>query len=191
MPGASAAPAPQSAERPARTTPRWLDLIGRVEVLIGTLALLVLFVMVLVQSAQRYTPWTGMPFTGELARFCMVWLTFSVLGVLLTRDEHITLRLVDLVPHRLVLTGIHVFALLTVAAVGVGGFVEGYNLMDTMSRLKSPSMQMPMSWLYAIPMIGFASLALRALAGIFFVIKHGPDTGHLVDPTTGSEVQFE
>lgn len=191
MPAAPAAPPDEADERTGHTTPRWLELIGRVEVLVGGLALVVLFAMVLIQSAQRYTPWAGMPFTGELARFCMVWLTFSVLGVLLTRDEHITLRLVDMVPHRLVLTGIHVFALLIVAAVGVGGFVEGYNLMDTMSRIKSPSMQMPMSWLYAIPMIGFASLALRSLAGIFFVIKHGPDTGHLVDPTTGSEVQFE
>lgn len=190
MPGVAAAP-DEAEVHVGHHAPRWLEWVGRVEILVGCIALAVLFVMVLIQSAQRYTPWSGLPFTGELARFCMVWLTFSVLGVLLTRDEHITLRLIDMLPHRVVLTGIHIFAMLVVAAVGVGGFVEGYNLMETMSRLKSPSMQMPMSWLYAIPMIGFASLAFRSLAGIFFVLRHGPNTGHLVEPTTGSEVRFE
>lgn len=188
---ADAAGEPAEPEALGHPTPRWLEWLGRVEILIGSLALITLFVMVLIQAAQRYTPWAGLPFTGELARFCLVWLSFSVLGVLLTRDEHITMRLIDMVPHRLVLTGIHVFALVVVAAVGIGGFVEGLNLMDTMSRLRSPAMQMPMSWLYAIPMAGFASLTVRAFVGMWLVVRYGPNTGHVVEPVTGQEVRFE
>lgn len=188
---ADAAAEPMEQEALGHPTPRWLEWAGRVEIFIGSLALVTLFVMVLVQAAQRYTSWTGLPFTGELARFCLVWLSFSVIGVLLTRDEHITLRLIDMVPHKLVLTGIHIFALVVIAAVAIGGFVEGVNLMDTMSRINSPSMQMPMSWLYAIPMAGFASLAVRSLIGIWLVIRYGPNTGHVVEPVTGQEVRFE
>lgn len=186
-----AAAGPGEQEAPGHPTPRWLAWLGQIEILIGSLALVTLFVMVLIQAAQRYTPWTGLPFTGELARFCLVWLSFSVMGVLLTRDEHIILRLIDMVPHRLVLTGVHIFALVVIGVVGVGGFLEGLNLMDTMSRLSSPAMQMPMSWLYAIPMAGFASLTLRSLIGIWLVIRYGPNTGHVVEPVTGQEVTFE
>lgn len=183
--------APPPEQAPTHPTPRWLEWFGRLEIFIGSLALVVLAVMVLIQAVQRYTPWTGMPFTGELARFCLVWLTFAVMGVLLTREEHITLRLIDMMPSRLVLSVVHIFALLVIGAVGVGGFVEGLNLMETMARIKSPAMQMPMSWLYMIPMLGFASLALRSLVGIYQVVRYGPNTGHVLEPTTGAEVRFE
>lgn len=183
------APQAVSATHP---TPRWLDWLGRAEIFVGSVALTVLTVMVLIQAAQRYGPWKGLPFTGELARFCLVWLTFSVIGVLLTRDEHITLRLIDMVPNRRLLTVVHVFALVTLAAIGVGGFIEGYNLMDVQARLKSPSMEMPMAWLYAIPMVGFASLTVRSLIATFYTLRYGPKTAVLTEPEAGGEtVVFE
>lgn len=183
------APQPSDVEHPL---PRWLDWLGRIEIFVGSVALSVLTVMVLIQAAQRYGPWKGLPFTGELARFCMVWLTFAVIGVLLTRDEHITLRLIDMVPNRLLLTAVHVFALVTVATIGVGGFLEGLNLMDVQSKMKSPSMQMPMSWLYAIPMLGFASLTMRSLIAAFYTLRYGPKTDTLTEPAAdGKAVTFE
>ena len=71
------------------TPPRWLSRTVRgvtaVELGIGVAALLLIFFLVLVQAAQRYLPVDGWSWTGELARFALVWLTFVVAGVLVTR----------------------------------------------------------------------------------------------------------
>ncbi len=164
---------PQTPDPPAGGRRAWTVWLGRAELAIGSVALLMIFVSVLIQALQRYSPWGGLSFTGELARFSLVWLTFSAVGVLLTRDEHITLQLIDSVRSDKLRTAVHVFALLVVAAVGVGGFAESYNLVQTQSRLSSPAMDMPMSWLFVVPALGFASLTVRALVGAYQVARHG------------------
>ena len=56
----------------------WVTLVTRVELAIAAAALTTMFVLVLIQAAQRYLPVEGWAWTGELARFCLVWLTFTI-----------------------------------------------------------------------------------------------------------------
>ena len=177
-------PDPPAGGRPPR--PGWTLWLDRVELAVGSVALVLIFASVLVQALQRYSPWGGLSFTGELARFSLVWLTFSAVGVLLTRDEHITLQLIDTVRNDRVRTAVHVFALLMVAAVGVGGLAESFNLVQTQSRLSSPAMDMPMSWLFVVPAVGFASLTVRALVGAYLVARHGAP-GQTLGAAVGGE----
>lgn len=153
--------------RPTRELPRWLTRVGRVltalELSIGVAALLMIFGLVLLQAGQRYLPIEGWPWTGELARFCLVWLTFVVAGVLVTTDSHISIEMIDLVPGDLLRRVVRVVSCLIVAAIGVGLCAEAWELMDTQGILKSPAMRMPMSWLYAISLIGFVSVVVRSL----------------------------
>ena len=65
------------------------------ELTIGVAALVLIFGLVLVQAAQRYLPIDGWPWSGELARFCLVWLTFVLAGVLVTNDSHISIEMID------------------------------------------------------------------------------------------------
>ena len=69
-----------------------------IEIAIGAAALLLIFFLVLLQALQRYLPIDGWPWTGELARFCLVWLTFVVAGVLVSSDSHIAIESIDAVP---------------------------------------------------------------------------------------------
>jgi len=153
-------------ERPRRLPP-WLDRVARVvtaiELTLGVAALLLIFGLVLLQAGQRYLPIDGWPWTGELARFCLVWLTFVTAGVLVTRDSHISIEMIDMVPGDLLRRVVRVVSCLIVAAIGVGLCLEAKELMDTQGILKSPAMQMPMSWLYAISLIGFVSVVVRSL----------------------------
>ncbi len=130
-------------------------MLTAIELTIGVAALLLIFGLVLLQAAQRYLPIDGWPWTGELARFCLVWLTFVVAGVLVTNDSHISIELIDLVPGVAVRRGVRVLSCLIVAVIGVGLCVEAWELMQTQGVLKSPAMQMPMSWLYAISLDRF------------------------------------
>jgi TRAP-type transport system small permease protein len=150
-----------------RFPPAWLRRVARVltavELTIGVAALLMIFGLVLLQAGQRYLPIDGWPWTGELARFCLVWLTFVVAGVLVTTDSHIAIEMIDLVPGELLRRVVRVVSCLIVALIGVGLCAEAWELVQTQDLLKSPAMRMPMSWFYAISLIGFVSVVVRSL----------------------------
>jgi TRAP-type C4-dicarboxylate transport system permease small subunit len=144
-----------------------------VELTLGVLALLLIFGLVLVQAGQRYLPIDGWPWSGELARFCLVWLTFVLAGVLVTRDSHISIEMIDLVPGDLLRRVVRVTSCLIVALIGVGLCAEAWELVQTQDMLKSPAMRMPMSWLYGLSMVGFVSVVVRSLIAAVDYAVHG------------------
>ena len=165
-------------------TGRWAR-IGRVvtglEVGLAAAVLVLMFALVLYQAAQRYLPFEGVTWTGELARFCLVWLAFVMTGVLVSTDGHIALEMVDMIKRPMVLRVIRVTALLIVAAIGAGFAAEAFDLMQTQSRLKSPALEMPMSWLYVLPLLGFVSTAVRGLIEAWRIARYGvPETAPTV-----------
>ncbi|MDQ4051408.1 MAG: TRAP transporter small permease [Actinomycetota bacterium] len=163
--------------------PTWLaravKAITGIEIAIGAAALLLIFFLVLTQAAQRYLPVDGWPWTGELARFALVWLTFVVAGVLVSSDSHISIELIDVVRSPLVRRIVRVISCLVVAAIGVALTAEAWELIDSQGVLKSPAMRMPMSWLYAISMIGFVSTVIRAtVAAVKYAVLGAPEPDH-------------
>ena len=155
---------------------RW-SRVGRVvtgiELGLAAVVTVLMFALVLVQAVQRYLPLEGWTWTGELARFCLVWLAFVITGVLVSTDGHIALEMVDLIKNPMVVRVIRVFALLVVALIGAGFAAEAFDLMRTQGRLRSPSLEMPMSWLYALPFLGFVSTAVRGLIEAYRIGRFG------------------
>ena len=155
---------------------RTVKVVTAIELAIGAVALMLIFFLVLTQAAQRYLPVDGFPWAGELAKFSLVWLTFVVAGVLVSRDAHISIEMIDSVPSRLMQRVVRVIACLIVAATGVALTAEAWELIQTQGMLKSPAMRMPMSWLYAISMIGFVSTTIRAaFAALEFAVLGVPE----------------
>ena len=83
--------------RSARPLRAILHGLGLVEEAIGTLLIVVILVLVLVQVAQRYLPGGGWPWTGEVARLALVWCTFILSGYLMAHDRHMSIQLIDFV----------------------------------------------------------------------------------------------
>lgn len=162
--------------------------VTAIELAIGVAALLLIFFLVLAQAGQRYLPIDGWPWTGELARFALVWLTFVVAGVLVSSDSHISIQVIDVVSSPRLRRTVRVISSLVVAAVGVALTAEAWELIQSQGVLKSPALRMPMSWLYAISMIGFVSTVVRstvAAARYAVVGAPEPDLGDLAGvPTT-------
>ena len=154
-----------------------MRVITGIEIGLAALVTVLMFVLVFVQAAQRYLPIDGWTWTGELARFCLVWLAFVITGVLVSKDGHIALEMVDLIKNRTVLRVIRVFAALMVAVIGAGFAVEAWDLIFSQGPLKSPALRMPLSWLYVLPFIGFVSTAIRAIvAALEFALYGVPET---------------
>lgn len=152
--------------------PRWLRRglrgIELIELTVGALLLLGIVVMVMWQVLARVTPLEGKIWTGELARFSLVWLSFGLAGYLLGRDEHIALDVID---HTLPPLGqrlVRVFSLLVVGATAYMFAYEGWDLFTADSPIKSPSTGIPLGWIYFIPMVGMALTVLRAVVEILF-----------------------
>ncbi|WP_194846624.1 TRAP transporter small permease [Mumia zhuanghuii] len=166
-------------ETPPRWAARTVRVLTAIELAIGIAALLLIFFLVMAQAVQRYLPVDGWPWTGELARFCLVWLTFVVAGVLVTTDSHIAIEMVDAIDNEVVRRLVRVISCVVVAAIGVGLTAEAWSLIESQAILKSPAMRMPMSWLYAISLIGFVSTTLRAsVAAVQYAVVGVPQDDH-------------
>jgi TRAP-type transport system small permease protein len=165
--------------QPPRPIARIVRVITGVELALGVANLLLIFGLVLLQAAQRYLPIDGWPWTGELARFALVWLTFIVAGVLVTTDSHISIEMIDAVPSEMVRRLVRVTSCLIVAAIGVALCAEAWELTHTQGILKSPALRMPMSWLYAVSLIGFVSIVVRALvAAVRYAVLGVPEPSY-------------
>ena len=56
---------------------------------------------------------------------------------------------------------------------------RGLELAHTQGILKSPALRMPMSWLYAISLIGFVSVVVRALvAALTYAVLGVPEPSY-------------
>lgn len=156
--------------------PRWLAAglrgIELVELTVGATLIVGITVLVMMQVLSRVTPLESFVWTGELARFSLLWLSFGLAGYLLGRDEHIALDVVDHVLPTLGQRLVRAFSLLVVAATALMFGYEGFDLFNAGSPIKSPATGIPLGWIYFIPMIGMGLTVLRALVEIVFPSIH-------------------
>jgi TRAP-type C4-dicarboxylate transport system permease small subunit len=157
----------EEAPKPTGRMGRTLRAVEIVESAIGALLLLAILVLVMVQVTVRFSPLRGWAWTGELARFSLVWLTFILAGYLLGRDQHISFDIIDHVLPERALRVIKSISYVIVAGICAAFVYEGIGLMDAQSFIKSSAAEIPMSFVYLIPTVGFALTGVRALIGIF------------------------
>lgn len=162
--GATAGDDPRPSPSPALQ--RLVGGISAAERLVGAVILTILLVLVLVQTGVRFLPVGGWVWTGELARFCLVWLTFSLSGYLMGRDGHITLELVDHVASGRTLWTVRAFANVIVAVICAGFAVESLAMVTEDTGQASPAMQLPLRLVYVIPLAGFVLTAVRAALAV-------------------------
>lgn len=159
-------PVPDHADPPAFEARGFFRYLGMAETFLGGLMVAGIFGLLLLQVVQRYFPFDAdLVWTGELARFFLVWFTFLVAGHLMARGEHVGINVVDYVVKGKALYGVKVFAALVVAVTSLA-FAYAAFLLVTSSPGTSPVMGMPLSWLYIIPGVGFVLTALQSLRAV-------------------------
>ncbi|WP_104191567.1 TRAP transporter small permease [Cryobacterium sp. Y82] len=149
---------PQEAVR----QPRVLRWISAVEHSIGAILISVIALLVFAQALQRYLPVSGWVWSGELARYSMVAVTFIMCGYLMGQGQHITIEVIDRFVYRRARRWVKRFANVVVLLICLAFIREGWALVTETSGQVSAAMQMPMTYLYAFPLVGFALAGLRA-----------------------------
>ncbi|RAY12733.1 TRAP transporter small permease [Actinomadura craniellae] len=156
-----------TAPPPGRRPGRVLRGLSLAEATVGGLLLALLGALMLLQAVQRYLPGGGWVWTGELARFSFVWLTFAMSGYLAARDGHISLKLVDIVAGPRLLRVVGAAANATVAIVCLNLAYEAWVLVTAGGEQTSPALGIPMNSFYVIPLAGLVLTAVRSTVAVF------------------------
>jgi TRAP-type C4-dicarboxylate transport system permease small subunit len=137
--------------------------IGIVEQSIGLSLIVVILFLVLVQVAQRYiTTFGGWPWTGEIARLSLVWCTFTLAGYLMAQDRHITIKIIDLVLTGRALSLVKLLSHVVVLLTCLGMSYATYWLIGDDIGQRTPAAEIPLVWVYVMPLIGYLLTAVRA-----------------------------
>jgi TRAP-type C4-dicarboxylate transport system permease small subunit len=150
------------AREPIRTI---LHATGIGEQVIGTSVIVLVLVLVLAQVGQRYTP-GGWPWTGEVARLSMVWATFMMSGYLMAHDRHIAIHVVDYVLKGRALAVVKLLVHVVVLATCLVFMYATYDLIANDIGQVTAAAEIPLSWVYVIPLVGFLLTTVRAVVGI-------------------------
>lgn len=156
-----------------------LHAIGLLEQAVGTVLIVAILFLVLTQVAQRYIPGQGWPWTGEVARYSMVWVAFVLSGYLVAHDRHIAIHLVDYVLRG---RGLAFVRLLVNAMILVTCLAMAYATYDLIANdigQVTAAAEIPLKWVNAPVLVGLVLSALRAALGIVVadlpVLLHGEE----------------
>lgn len=151
--------------------------IGVAEQAVGTLLVVTILLLVLSLIVQRYIPGLGWLWTGEVARYSMVWATFAMSGYLLAHDRHIAIHVVDFVLGARWLAVVKTLVDLTVLVTCLVMAYATYDLIANDIGQLTAAAQMPLMWVNVPVLVGFVLSAVRATLGLFGadlpVVIHG------------------
>lgn len=156
---------------PFRIVMHWT---GVAEQFLGASFVIVILVLVVLQVTQRYLPGGGWVWTGEIARFALVWATLVLSGYLMAHDRHISLQVIDYMLPPRGLHAVKVFASLIVAVTCLAMTYEAYQLISDRSGQVSPATRIPLTLVYIVPFAGFILTALRAAIGAVMIASTSP-----------------
>lgn len=163
----AADPAPEApATEPARREPRLLRLWAATELSIACVLLVVIFLSVLWQVISRYVPMLNWPGVSELANYSLVVLTFIMVGYLIGTNGHITIRIIDYIVKGRAFTFVKVLSAASTAVICALLAREAYGLIEAYPTRTTAALEIPLWILYSVPLVGFASGAVRAVVNI-------------------------
>lgn len=128
--------------------------------------LVVIFAAVLWQVISRYIPSLNWPGVSELANYSLVVLTFIMVGYLIGKNGHITIKVIDYLARGRAFAVVRAVSALCVAVICGLLAWEAYALVLAYPTRRTAALQIPIWILYMVPLAGFASGTIRALINI-------------------------
>jgi TRAP-type C4-dicarboxylate transport system permease small subunit len=96
----------------------------------------------------------------------MVWVAFVLSGYLVATDGHVAIKVVDFILHGRIRAAVLVMGHLVIGITSVLMVYATLDFIATDRGQVTAAAEIPLAVIYAIPAIGFASTALRALLAV-------------------------
>ncbi len=158
-------------------TLKWLDEYAE----LGICVLLIsgMTLLIFVQVIMRYVFSNSLSWSEELARFTFIWMVYLGISYACKHMKHIKIEsALFLFPKKwrggVVILGDAILFLFAIFVV-----YKGIDIVKFQHISKSPALHIPMSFIYAAPVVGFCLAAFRQAQTILFRIReirrHGAD----------------
>ena len=125
-----------------------------------------LFMIVFIQVVFRYVIQASLPWTEEMARYLFVWLIFVTTSLCVRKQVHLgidflTVRFPDWVQRHLYILSLILSLIFSIFVV-----MEGYDLLSRSGNQISPMLHIPMSFVYVVIPLSYATICLLLLVQI-------------------------
>jgi TRAP-type C4-dicarboxylate transport system permease small subunit len=150
-----------------RVEPAVLRVWASAELAVACLAVVVIFVSVLWQVISRYVPALNWPGVGELGNYSLIVLTFIMVGYLIGNNGHITIQIIDYIAKGRAMVVVKAVSAACTAVICAVLVWEAVELIRAFPGRRTAALEIPIWTLYAVPLVGFASGAVRAVVRIF------------------------
>lgn len=150
--------------------PKPLVILSKIEEAIGALLLLTIFVLLLIQVAQRYLPVATQPWIGEISRYSLMALTFIVVGSLIGQGRQVSIEAILNAGNTRFKRTVVVISSIITAMICAALARDSWALIisDTDQTLQITGI--PVWWLYVIPFAGFVSATIQSLFNIVYAV---------------------
>lgn len=138
---------------------------------LGICLVVLLVIMTVTMTMQvffRFVLNTGLTWSDELSRYCMIYVTLLGMAMIVGDNEHIAIEVLDMFVSPAVLKWIRVLRVLFSLAFFVIVILSSFKSMAIAATNVSTSMGIPMTWIYGIFPVGFS---LAILYGIVVFLK--------------------
>lgn len=157
--------------------PRPLRLLRLVEGVLSGMLVVAVLGLVAFQVFTRYVLNAPVPWSEELARFALVWLTFIGAGYVMARGTHVTVVVGSSLLGRRGAAVLDVFGNLVVVAVCAVLLTNSIQFLQTAGRTSSPAAGISMSYVYGAAVVGFALIVIHAVHRVVDVVLRPEHAG--------------
>lgn len=152
----------------------------------GTL-LIAVFGMIIFQVFTRYVLSMPLPWSEEVARLLVVWLTFVGAGFVASRNAHIAVDILAVYLPRKLATVSQIFAMLVVAAASAYMVVAAISLMVLTGPLALTATGLPMPLLYGAVLVGYLMILGHTILNIVMYLRHPAEVPDAVEKAASME----
>ncbi|AYY12685.1 TRAP transporter small permease [Actinobacteria bacterium YIM 96077] len=176
-----------SGEDDAPDAPDYLERVSRpyraamqLERAVCCLLLVATFSVIFLQVVTRYVFSSPLPWTEEVARFLLVWLTFAAAGYVTARRLHISVDLLMAGLGRRLAVAVDTFAMLVVVLVAGSMTVAAFGAAGE-ATTHAPATGLPVSVIYLAGFIGFGLMLAHSLFNIYVNVRHPREVPKAMD----------
>lgn len=178
--------APIERDHLEQRSPAYRRLIDAERIIAGLL-LLGVFCLIVFQVFTRYVLNSPLPWTEEIARLGVVWLTFVSAGFVAARNSHIAVDILAVYLPRKLAAASQIIAMLLVVAASVYMVVAAISLMVLTGQLTLTASSLPMPLLYGAVLVGYLMILAHTVLNIVTYLRHPDEVPDAVEKAAAME----
>lgn len=149
--------------------------------------LIAVFAIIIFQVFTRYVLNMPLPWSEEVARLLVVWLTFVGAGFVASRNAHIAVDILAVYLPRKLATATQIFSMLTVVAASAYMVWAALSLMLLTGPLRMTATSLPMPLLYGAVFVGYLMILGHTALNIVMYLRHPAEVPDAVEKAASME----